>query len=210
MIHDVKFSEWTLKALRDLPVCAEEYDDKELEDEDWWNNLYRCSSSSLLNGDASVMVLDSQLQFACLGHFSHEICHCFSDFVSSHAASSRCIWCAFVCYNDHTLFSLYLMLSLRSLDYQHWPQHWQQLQLQQVLSSPEWLKKEPPIMTDLWLSSFRTSTNTSWIEGKGSLPRTHLRTSSNSLFNPARELNTRSFSIILKQALSAAHAHSNP
>ena len=56
MIHGVKFIEWMLKALRDLPVCAKEQDDKELEDEDWLNNLYRCFSYSLLNEDVSVMV----------------------------------------------------------------------------------------------------------------------------------------------------------
>ena len=51
MIHGVKFLEWTLKALRDLPVCVREQDGK-----DWLNNLYRCSSFSLPNGDASVMI----------------------------------------------------------------------------------------------------------------------------------------------------------
>ena len=56
MIHSVKFSEWTLKALRDLLVRAKEQDNKELEDGDWLNNQYRCFNCSLLNGDASVMV----------------------------------------------------------------------------------------------------------------------------------------------------------
>ena len=210
MIHDVKFSEWTLKALRDLPVCAEEYDDKELEDEDWWNNLYRCSSSSLLNGDASVMVLDSQLQFACLGPISLWNLPLFFRFCVFPCSFQQvylvclCLlqWSHLIFPLPHAFFEIPWLPALAAA-----------LAAASIATSAEFswmIEEEPPIMTDLWLSSFRTSTNTSWIEGKGSLPRTHLRTSSNSLFNPARELNTRSFSIILKQALSAAHAHSNP
>ena len=58
MIHGVKFLEWHLKVLIDLPVFAKEQDGKESGDGIWLNSLYKCSNCSLLNGDVSVMVVN--------------------------------------------------------------------------------------------------------------------------------------------------------
>ena len=114
-----------------------------------------------------LWLLDSQLQLACLSHFSHEICHCFSNFVTSHATSNRCLQYAIVCYNDHTTSSLYPSLL--------WVPLTSSIDSFSCSKSVEFsmivVEEEPLIMIDLQLSSLQTIANTSQIEGKGSFTK---------------------------------------
>ena len=65
-------------------------------------------------------------------------------------------------------------------------------------------------ITCLLLSSRRISAKASRVLGNGSLPKTRLRTSSNSLFKPARNSNTLSFSSIFwYMLLSVELVHSS-
>ena len=158
--------------------------------------------------------LDSRLQPACLGHFSHEIRHCFSKF------------CGFPCNFKQVSLVCHLLQWSRHifalLPHAFFEIPWPPI-LEATLAATlttlvttnvefSWIvEEESPIMTNLWLSSFWTSENTYWIEGKDFLPRICPQTSSNSLFSLTRSSNTCSFSLIfLKQTPSAAHTHSNP